>query len=135
MLDFYPKRHQLQILANNINKGGHTLVSGAMREGGGQPFFKVFLCVGSAGIVCLLGYRKLKVGTHSSYICNWKLRKTGVNKLCMWMKGAPLDAAITKRILEVMVPAQLEIAQEAWKELERREMDMNQQWLLKEGRV
>jgi len=80
-------------------------------------------------------YRKLKVGTHSSYICNWKLRKTGVNKLCMWMKGAPLDAAITKRILEVMVPAQLEIAQEAWKELERRKMDMNQQWLLKEGRV
>ncbi|GAO97817.1 hypothetical protein Cva_00457 [Caedimonas varicaedens] len=66
MLDFYPKRHQLQILANNINKGGHTLVSEAMREGGGQPFFKVFLCVGSAGIVCLLGYRKLKVGTHSS---------------------------------------------------------------------
>ena len=45
----------------------------------------------------------------------------------MWMKGAPLDAAITKRILEVMVPAQLEIAQEAWKELEHREMDMNQQ--------
>ncbi len=33
MLDFHPKRHQLQILANNINKGGHTLVSGTMREG------------------------------------------------------------------------------------------------------
>lgn len=66
-----------------------------------------------------------------AYQCAWRKRNGISHETCMGIKGVSLDKAVSERILEIMKPVQLNIAVEALEEVERREVTLNNQWLMR----
>lgn len=118
------------ILENNsTSKGEKALMSRAAREG--LALLQGLLICRKCGHRITVGYNKAVNGSGKPYyVCNWE-RKEGGSNNCTWLEGPSLDEAVSQRVLEVMKPAQLEIALNAWEELERRETFLNQQWMIK----
>jgi len=116
-----------QILANNQTNGSRGASGSTVREG--LALLQGLLICGQCGHRLSPRY----VGDHGSivwYECNWQRRQLA-GKGCWSVRGDLLDAAVTQRILSVLVPAQVEIALAALAEVEQRDQALDHQWQLK----
>jgi DNA invertase Pin-like site-specific DNA recombinase len=121
-----------EMLEKNRTNGEETLLTGPAREG---------LALLQGLLVCARCGHRLSVryqgngGIYPTYQCNW-LRREGLSTTaCMTLGCALLDAGVAQRVLEVVQPAQLQIALEALQELERRDQAVLRQWQMRVERV
>jgi hypothetical protein len=70
-------------------------------------------------------------GIYPVYDCNWQRREGLSSTSCITIRCDLLDKPVVSRLLEVVEPKQIEIALEAFEELERREETVDQQWRMK----
>jgi DNA invertase Pin-like site-specific DNA recombinase len=84
-------------------------------------------------LLCAKCGRRLRVSyrTGGSYECNWVRREGLANRSCLYIRSYVVDEAISRRALEVIEPATLEIALAALDELEHREQATTRQWQLR----
>jgi len=117
-----------EILERNRTNGEETLLSGPAREG---------LALLQGLLLCANCGRKLTVrykgngGIYPTYQCNW-LRRDGLSTTsCMTIRCDLLDTVISRRVMEVMEPAQIEITLKAVQELEKRDDAVSKQWQMR----
>jgi DNA invertase Pin-like site-specific DNA recombinase len=112
-------------LSKNRTNGEETHLSGPAREG---------LALLQGLCICAQCGRKLTVryqgngGLYPIYECNWRRRDAIAGRGCITVRCDLLDKTVSERILEVLKPAQLQIAVEAVGELERRDEAVCRQW-------
>ena len=117
-----------ELLAKNRTNGEETLLSGAAREG---------LALLQGLLLCSQCGRRISVrykgngGIYPTYDCN-RLRREGLSRTsCLNVRCDLLDTAVGQRVLELLKPAQLEIAAAAMRQLEQREGAVCRQWQLR----
>ena len=101
--------NQQRLEANRTN-GEERLLSGAAREG--LALLQGLLLCGRCGRKLTVRYQG-NGGIYPTYQCNWRRREGLSTTSCMTMRCDLLDQAVSKRVLEVLEPAQLQIAVEA----------------------
>lgn len=107
-----------QRLEKNRTNGEETLSSEAAREG--RALLQGLLMCGNCG-------RRLGVrytgngGLYPVYQCNWLRREGRSTRACMNLRCDLLDEALSERVLQVIEPAQIEIAWQALQQLEQRD--------------
>ena len=111
-------------LESNQANREKTPLSGPAREG--KALLQGLLVCGTCGHRLSVRYSGTE-GQYSRYQCLILLRE-GLGKSCMVIRSAPVDEAVSKRVLEVLEPAQLGLAVEALHELERRDESAGRQW-------
>jgi hypothetical protein len=88
-------------------------------------------------LICRTCGRRLTVrymgngGIYPIYECNWQRREGLSTTSCLTIRCDLLDGPVVRRLLEVVEPKQIEIALEAFEELERREETLDNQWRMK----
>lgn len=117
-----------ELIAKNRTNGEETILSGAAREG--LALLQSLCICGACGRKLTVRYRG-NGGLYPIYECNWRRRDGTASKGCMMVRCDLLDAAVSKRVLELIEPAQLEIAVEAVKELEQRDETVCRQWRMR----
>jgi DNA invertase Pin-like site-specific DNA recombinase len=116
-----------QRLANNRTNGGPAL-SGPAREG--LALLHGLLICGNCGRKLTVRYRG-NGGLYPTYECNWLRREGLATKSCMALRTDLLDTAMAEQVLQILQPAQLELAVEALKHLEAREQSITRQWQMR----
>lgn len=122
--DYLTNRAKLE---SNQTHGEKTPLSGPAREG--KTLLQGLLVCGTCGHRLSISYNGTG-GRYPYYRCLVLLRE-GLGKSCMAIRCATVDEAVSKRILEVLQPAQLELAVEALHELERRDEAASRQWRMR----
>lgn len=117
-----------ELLEKNRTNGEEMVLSGPAREG---------LALLQGLLLCSRCGRRLSVrymgngGIYPTYDCN-ALRREGLSTTsCMSIRCDLLDAEICRRVLEVLEPAQLEVATEAIEQLEQRDKALSRQWQMR----
>lgn len=117
-----------ELLEKNRTNGEETLLSGPAREG---------LALLQGLLLCSRCGRRLSVrykgngGIYPTYDCN-ALRRDGLSTTsCISVRCNLLDAAVSKRVLEVIEPARVEVATAAFEELEKRDDAVSRQWQMR----
>jgi len=119
-----------KMLEKNRTNGEETLLSGPAREG---------LALLHGLLVCAGCGRRLTVryqgngGLYPIYECSWR-KSEGVPS-CIVVRCDLLDIAVSRRILEVVQPAHLEMAVAAFEELQKRETASSRQWQMRVERA
>lgn len=116
------------ILEKNQTNGENTRLTGPVREG--LALLQGLLLCGNCGHRITIRYQG-NGGIYPIYECNWHRREGIATKPCLCLRCDRLDEAIARRALEVMQPAQLELALTAIEELERRDQGVIQQWQMR----
>lgn len=117
-----------KLLDQNRTNREETLLSGPAREG---------LALLQGLLLCARCGRKLVVrytgngGSYPVYQCTWQRREGLSDRSCLSVRCEILDQFIAKRVLEVLEPAQLELAIRAVDELEQREQTLLGQWRMR----
>ena len=120
--------HNQSVLERNRTNGEETLLGGAAREG--LALLQGLLLCGICGRRLTVRY-KGNGGTYPTYECNL-LRREGLSTgSCMHIRSDLIDEPVTKRVLNVVQPKQIEIAIKALEELERRENAIDNQWRMR----
>ena len=107
-----------ELLEKNRTNGEETLTSEATREG--RALLQGLLLCGNCG-------RRLGVrytgngGLYPVYQCNWLRRDGRSTSACMSLRCDLLDEAVCERVLQVIEPAQVQIAWQALEQLEQRD--------------
>jgi DNA invertase Pin-like site-specific DNA recombinase len=120
---FVANRHRLG--ANRTN--GDSL-SGPAREG---------LCLMQGMLLCGACGRRLTVrykgngGLYPMYQCVWKHREGLASRACLDLSSAPLDKAITERLVGAITPVTIELALAALTNLEERDREIGAQWRMR----
>jgi DNA invertase Pin-like site-specific DNA recombinase len=120
---FVANRHRLG--ANRTN--GDSL-SGPAREG---------LCLLQGMLLCGACGRRLTVrykgngGLYPMYQCVWKHREGLASRACLDLSSAPLDKAITDRLVGAITPVTIELALAALTNLEERDREIGAQWRMR----
>jgi hypothetical protein len=114
-------------LESNQTNGEETLLSGPAREG--KALLQGLLVCGTCGHRLSVRYNGTG-GRYPYYLCLVLLRE-GLGKSCMTIPCDAVDEVVSKRILDVLKPAQLELAVEALHELERRDEAASRQWRMR----
>jgi hypothetical protein len=70
-------------------------------------------------------------GIYPSYQCTRAKLDGLATTHCLWVRSQEIDAAVSRRVLEVFHPAQLKIALQAYEELAQRATAVDRQWQLK----
>jgi DNA invertase Pin-like site-specific DNA recombinase len=65
------------------------------------------------------------------YECSWRKRDGLASAGCISLPSEPLDAAICKRMMEIVVPSEIKLAIEAMEELEKRDQALCKQWQMR----
>ena len=115
-----------QLLAEN-QTNDTAGVAGAAREG--VALLQGLILCGRCGRRMAPRYG----GTHGAspaYECNWRRRELA-GPTCGSIRADVLDAAVAERVLDVLTPAQLEIALSALAEVEHRDQAVEHQWQMK----
>lgn len=120
--------HNRKILEGNRTNGEETLLGGPAREG--LALLQGLLVCGNCGRRLTVRY-KGNGGIYPTYECNWRRREGLSTRSCMHIRCDLIDQPITRRVLEVIQPKQIEIAIRALEELERRENAVNNQWRMR----
>ena len=117
-----------RILARNRTNEGARLLSGPAREGG--ALLQGLLLCGRCGRRVTVHYHGCK-GAYPMYECTWRVRNGLADQACLHIRCHLLDEAISSRVLEVIKPDQLAIAQEAVRQLEQRDEAVGRQWRMR----
>jgi DNA invertase Pin-like site-specific DNA recombinase len=120
---FVANRHRLG--ANRTN--GDSL-AGPAREG---------LCLMQGMLLCGACGRRLTVrykgngGLYPMYQCIWKHREGLASRACLDLSSAPLDRAISDRLVGAITPVTIELALAALTNLEERDREIGAQWRMR----
>ena len=117
-----------QLLADNRTNAEHMLLSGAAREG--LALLQGLLLCGRCGRRLSVRY-KGNGGIYPTYDCNARRREGVATTSCMSLRCDLLDTAVSGRVLTVLQPAELEVAEEALQQLEHRDTAMSAQWRMR----
>jgi DNA invertase Pin-like site-specific DNA recombinase len=120
--------HNQRILAQNRTNGQETLLGGPAREG--LALVQGLVLCGRCGRRLTVRY-KGNGGIYPTYQCNWKRREGLSRGSCMHIRCDLIDEPISRRVLEVIQPKQIEIAIRALEEFERRDNAINNQWRMR----
>lgn len=88
-------------------------------------------------VLCSKCGRRLSVrykgngGIYPTYECTWKKRDGQSGKICMSVSAKLIDDALSSRIVEVIQPSELQLAIDAYDEVERRHSSVDRQWKMK----
>jgi len=116
------------MLERNQTNGEETLLSGPAREG--LALLQGLLLCGSCGRRLSVRY-KGNGGIYPTYECS-RLKREGIAcRSCMHLRCDLLDKPIGERVLEVLKPAQIEIALKALEELDRQDTAVDRQWQMR----
>jgi DNA invertase Pin-like site-specific DNA recombinase len=119
-----------ELLERNRTNG--QILGGPAREG--HALLQGLLICSSCGRRVTVRYMG-NGGIYPVYDCNWQKREGLSTKSCMNIRCDLLDGPVVSRLLEVVEPRQIEIAIEAFEELERREHTVDNQWRMKMERA
>ena len=114
-----------ETLEHNRTNGEDTLLSGPVREG---------LALLQGLLICSGCGRRLSTrykgngGIYPLYECSWRAKEGLLSPDCVVIRCDIVDTAISDRVLQVIRPAQIEMAFKAVKELENREQAISKQW-------
>ena len=117
-----------QALERNRTNTESMLLSGAAREG---------LALLQGMLLCHACGRRLVTryagngGIYPIYECSWRRREGISGKSCVFVRCNLVDEAVVDRVLEVLKPAQIDIAIKSLAELQKRDTAMNKQWQLR----
>jgi DNA invertase Pin-like site-specific DNA recombinase len=95
------------------------------------------LCLLQGLLLCGVCGRRLGVrytgngGIYPIYQCNWKHREALASHACLSVPSAPLDQAITGRLVSAITPVTIELALEALTNLEERDREIGAQWRMR----
>lgn len=132
--DFYPAYISWQqYLSNqqalNANQYGYEQGKiGATRTG--QLLLQGIALCGKCGLRMWVRYPGVKKGQYPYYICGQNARELGQAN-CQHFSAARIDAFIEQQILKALEPDKIEIALATFKEIEKEDKVIKQQWLLK----
>jgi DNA invertase Pin-like site-specific DNA recombinase len=70
-------------------------------------------------------------GIYPTYQCTWKKRDGQSDKACMYVSAKLVDDALSSRIIDVIQPSELQLAVDAYDEVERRHSSVDRQWMMK----
>ena len=70
-------------------------------------------------------------GIYPVYQCIWKHREALSPRACLSITAAPLDQAITSRLVNAITPATIELALAALTSLEERDCEIGSQWRMR----
>jgi hypothetical protein len=70
-------------------------------------------------------------GLYPVYECTWRKREALASQTCIHVRCDLLDRAVAARVLQVLNPAQIQIALRALAELDQRDQAVDRQWRLK----
>lgn len=112
-------------MQQNLTYGTQTMVSSPPREG--EALLQGILLCGTCGRRMTVRYAGNN-GIYPQYECNWRKREGLIGKACLSIRCEIIDQAISTRILQVIQPAQIEIAIKAMEEIERRDTAIDNHW-------
>jgi len=104
------------ILLRNLTHSEENVLSGPAREG--LALLQGVLLCGNCGRRLTVRYQG-NGGLYPVYECNWLRREGLATRSCLHVRCDILDSAISQRVLQVLQPAQLDIAIAALQEIER----------------
>src|SRR5260370_27310537 len=113
-------------LAGNRTNG--EVLSGPARER---------LCLLQGVLICGAGGRRPGIrytgngGVYPVYQCIWKHREALSPRDCLSVTAAPLDQAITERLVGAITPVTIELALSALTSLEERDREVGAQWRMR----
>ena len=116
------------ILLRNLTCAEENILTGPAREG--LALLQGLLLCGNCGRRLTIRYRG-NGGIYPTYECNWLRREGLATRSCLHVRCSILDDAVSERLLQVIHPAQLQIALEALRELERRDEALSHQWRMR----
>jgi DNA invertase Pin-like site-specific DNA recombinase len=116
------------ILLRNLTCAEENILTGPAREG--LALLQGLLLCGNCGRRLTIRYRG-NGGIYPTYECNWLRREGLATRSCLHVHCGILDDAVSKRLLQVIHPAQLQIALDALRELEQRDEALSQQWRMR----
>jgi len=114
-----------RLAANRTNCEG---LAGPVREG---------FCLLQGLLLCGVCGRRLGVrytgngGIYPIYQCVWKHREALAPRACLSVPSAPLDQAITDRLVSAITPVTIELALKALTNLEERDSEIGAQWRMR----
>ena len=114
-----------RLAANRTNCEG---LAGPVREG---------FCLLQGLLLCGVCGRRLGVrytgngGLYPIYQCVWKHREALAPRACLSVPSAPLDQAITDRLVSAITPVTIELALKALTNLEERDREIGAQWRMR----
>lgn len=115
------------MLEKNRISWGKTLLSGPAREG--VALLQGLLLCSHCGHRVMVRYNG-NGGLYPTYDCDY-LRRQVAGKACLCARCDLLDAAVSRRVLEVLKPAQIDVAIEALRHVEQREQAVLEQWQMR----
>jgi DNA invertase Pin-like site-specific DNA recombinase len=115
-------------LLHNLTHAEENILTGPAREG--LALLQGVLLCGNCGRRLTVRY-KGNGGIYPTYECNWLRREGLATRSCLHVRCSILDDAVSERLLQVLHPAQLQIALEALHELERRDEALSHQWRMR----
>jgi DNA invertase Pin-like site-specific DNA recombinase len=110
------------------NRTNGQILPGPAREG--HALLQGLLLCGICGRRITVRYTG-NGGVYPVYECNWQRREGLSTTSCVSIRCDLLDSPIVARLLEAVEPKQIEIAIEAFEELERRQNVVDNQWRMK----
>jgi DNA invertase Pin-like site-specific DNA recombinase len=113
------------ILASNRTNGEEHVLSGPAREGLAQ--LQGLLLCARCGHRLTVRY-KGNGGIYPVYECNGQRKDGPSTASCVRIRCDVVDRSVEHRVLQVLEPAQFEIAIQAVEELRKRDQDMTRQW-------
>jgi len=116
------------ILLRNLTCAEENILTGPAREG--LALLQGLLLCGNCGRRLTIRYRG-NGGIYPTYECNWLRREGIATRSCLHVRCGILDDAVSERLLQVIHPAQLQIALEALRELEQRDEALSHQWRMR----
>lgn len=116
------------ILQSNQTNGKDNLLPTSAREG--LAMLQGLLLCGLCGHRLTVRY-KGNNGVYPCYQCGWKKRSGLAKKECLNFKCDWIDGPLTRRILDVVTPAQIEISMKALEDLEGRQNMLKKHWEMK----
>lgn len=117
--------NRLRLAGNRTNS---EVLSGPAREG---------LCLLQGMLLCGACGRRLGIrytgngGVYPIYQCIWKHREALSPRACLSVTAAPLDEAITGRLVSAITPATIDLALAALTNLAERDREIGAQWRMR----
>jgi hypothetical protein len=116
------------ILLRNLTCAEENILTGPAREG--LALLQGLLLCGNCGRRLSIRYQG-NGGIYPMYECNWLRREGLATRSCLHLRCDILDNAVSERLLQVIHPAQMQIALEALREMERRDEALCRQWRMR----